>query len=111
MRGDTKQGVAKFFLVLMLALTLTIVFGRDIIQMGYVTEDLFSTLHARKEKPTVDTEQNKPVLPLALRETELTESDVAVMLRVARDKTAQAGRYKRAAKRLPVAEPVVNEQK
>lgn len=46
-------------------------------------------------------EKNKPILPLALRETEITESDIAVMVRVARDKNAKSGRYKRTAKRLP----------
>jgi hypothetical protein len=53
----------------------------------------------------------KPILPLALRETEITENDVAVMLRVARDKDATSGRYKRTPKRLPSAEPVATAQK
>lgn len=57
-----------------------------------------------KEEPAMKTEQKTPILPLALRETEITDTDVAVMLRVARDKKAGAGRYKRTPKRLPTAE-------
>lgn len=52
-------------------------------------------------------DQKKPILPLALRETEITETDVEVMLRVARDKQATSGRYKRTPKLLPTAEVVV----
>ena len=41
-----------------------------------------------------------PVLPIALQETVITERDVEVLLRVARDKTATVGRYKRTPKKL-----------
>jgi predicted DNA-binding antitoxin AbrB/MazE fold protein len=43
---------------------------------------------------------DSPVLPIALRETEITERDVETLLRVARDKNAGAGRYKRSPKKL-----------
>ena len=46
---------------------------------------------------------SKPILPLALRDTEITEGDIAVMLRVAKDKKAPTGRYKRRPKRVPAA--------
>jgi len=49
----------------------------------------------------------KPILPLAFRDTEITEVDVAVLLRIAKDKNAPAGRYKRTPKSVPVAKPVV----
>ncbi|OWK38571.1 hypothetical protein [Fimbriiglobus ruber] len=52
-------------------------------------------------------EQKKPVLPPALRDTEIGDTDVEVMLRIARDKKAPSGRYKRTPKRLPTAEPAV----
>jgi hypothetical protein len=42
-----------------------------------------------------------PILPLALRETVLTKRDLATILRVARNKNAKAGRYKRIPKKLP----------
>jgi hypothetical protein len=58
----------------------------------------------------VKTEMKKPILPLALRETEITETDVAVMLRVARDKKAESGRYKRKAKRLPSVELAISQK-
>lgn len=45
----------------------------------------------------------EPILPLALREVELTEADVATLLRVAQDKNAASGRYKRQPKRIPTA--------
>jgi|GEM_PF-4960060 len=64
-----------------------------------------------KEDTAVKQNSKKPILPLALRETEITEIDVAVMLRVARDKDAKSGRYKRTPKRLPSAEPVATAQK
>lgn len=60
-----------------------------------------------KEETAMKMEQKKPILPLALRETEITEADVETMLRVARDKRATAGRYKRIPKRLPLAEMTV----
>jgi hypothetical protein len=63
-----------------------------------------------EEKTAMKTNAKKPILPLVLRETEITEIDVAVMLRVARDKKAASGRYKRKAKRLPAAEPTVAEK-
>jgi len=49
--------------------------------------------------------KTKPILPLVLRDTEITEGDIAVMLRVARDKSAPAGRYKRTPKRLATVKP------
>ena len=61
----------------------------------------------RKEEPAVTHDQKKPILPLALRETEITEADVKAMLRIARDKNAASGRYRRTPKRLPTAELVV----
>jgi hypothetical protein len=60
-----------------------------------------------KEEPVLKNDQKKPILPLALRETEIDDADVEVMLRVARDKKAISGRYKRTPKRLPKAELVV----
>ena len=51
------------------------------------------------------TKNSKPILPVALRDTEITEGDVAVMLRVAQDKKAPAGRYKRKPRRVPTARP------
>lgn len=53
---------------------------------------------------------NKSILPVALRDTEITVSDVAVILSVAKDKKAPAGRYKRTLKRLPTAESPVIQQ-
>lgn len=47
----------------------------------------------------------KPVLPLALRDIEITQEDVETLLRVAKDKKAPAGRYRRIPKKLPVAHP------
>jgi len=44
------------------------------------------------------------ILPLALRDTEITESDVAVLLRVAQDKNATSGRYNRIPKQVQVSE-------
>jgi hypothetical protein len=44
------------------------------------------------------------ILPLALRDTEITEGDVEVLLRIARDKKAPSGRYKRVPKKVPAAE-------
>ena len=55
----------------------------------------------------MNNDQKKPILPLALRDTEITDADVEVMLRVARDKNATSGRYKRTPKRLPTAEQAV----
>lgn len=49
--------------------------------------------------------QEKPVLPLALRDIEITQGDVETLLRVAKDKKAPAGRYRRIQKKLPVAHP------
>ena len=68
----------------------------------------FSIPHTKgKEEPAMKNDQKKPILPLALRETEITDSDVEVMLRVARDKKAESGRYKRTPKRLPTVQVVV----
>ena len=50
------------------------------------------------------------ILPLALQDTEITEGDIEVLLRVARDKNAPAGRYKRVPKKVPTAEPAVAAQ-
>ena len=60
-----------------------------------------------KEESVMNNDQKKPILPLALRDTEITDADVEVMLRVARDKNATSGRYKRTPKRLPTAEQAV----
>ena len=60
-----------------------------------------------KEETAVKTEQKKPILPLALRETEITDTDVEAILRVARDKQATSGRYNRTPKRLPTVELAV----
>lgn len=60
-----------------------------------------------KEEPAMKNDQKKPILPLALRETEITEADVEVLLRIARDKNAESGRYKRTPKRVPTAEMAV----
>jgi hypothetical protein len=46
------------------------------------------------------TKNSKPILPTALRATEIAESDVAVMVRVAQDKKAPDERYKRKPKRV-----------
>jgi hypothetical protein len=51
------------------------------------------------------TKNCKPILPVALRDTEITEGDVAVMIRVAGDKKAPTGRYKRKPKRVPTSKP------
>ncbi|MBO0697399.1 MAG: hypothetical protein J2P46_03330 [Zavarzinella sp.] len=51
------------------------------------------------------TKKSKPILPVALRDTEITEGDVEAMLRVAQDKKAPAGRYKRKPRRVPAARP------
>ena len=53
-----------------------------------------------REDVTVKTKAIKPMLPIALQDTEITEADVAIMLRVAQDKKAPAGRYKRSPKRV-----------
>jgi hypothetical protein len=47
------------------------------------------------------------MLPQALQDTEITERDIAVMLRVAQDKNVPAGRYKRKPKRVPSVKPAV----
>lgn len=47
---------------------------------------------------TPNNDQKKPILPPALRETEITDDDVETMLRIARDKKAESGRYKRTPK-------------
>jgi hypothetical protein len=54
-----------------------------------------------KDESAAPTEGKKSNLPLALREEEISEKDVEVLLRVARDKNAASGRYRRMAKRLP----------
>lgn len=66
-----------------------------------------------KEEPAMKNETNNktPILPLALRDTEITETDVAVLLRVAQDKKAPAGRYKRTPKRVPVADTTAAAQR
>ena len=48
---------------------------------------------------------SKPILPLALRETEITEGDFEIMLSVARNKNATSGRYKGKFKRIPYVNP------
>lgn len=53
----------------------------------------------------MSTKTSKPVLPTALRDTEITEGDLAVMLRVVQDKKVRAGRYKRKPKRVASANP------
>lgn len=53
---------------------------------------------------------NKPILPVALRDTEITEDDVATLLRIAGDKNAPAGRYKRSPKKVD-ADPTPTPQK
>jgi len=40
------------------------------------------------------------VLPFALQDTDITDRDVETLLRVARDKEAPAGRYKRTPKKV-----------
>ena len=52
---------------------------------------------------TPSSDPSASVLPLALRDTEITEGDVEVLLSVARDKSALTGRYKRVPKKLPEA--------
>jgi len=55
-----------------------------------------------KEEPVLQpANTEKRVLPLALRDIEITESDVLLLLRIAQDKTAPTGRYKRAPKKMP----------
>lgn len=48
----------------------------------------------------VEIDQKEPILSLALREKEITETDIQIMLRVARDKESASGRYQRVPKRL-----------
>ena len=60
-----------------------------------------------KEEATMSTDKKVAILPLALRETEITEADLDTMLRIVRDKKTGVGRYKRTPKRLPVVERVV----
>ena len=57
-----------------------------------------------KEDSAMKNNQNKPILPLALRDTEITDDDIEAMLLVARDKQAKSGRYKRTPRRLPTGE-------
>lgn len=65
----------------------------------------------RQEDSAVKIKTSKPILPLALQDTEITEGDIAVMLRVAQDKKAPAGRYKRTPKRVASAKPAVAAKK
>jgi len=58
---------------------------------------------ALQAEPASTPDTKPAVLPLALQDSEITEGDVEVLLRVAKDKHAQAGRYKRTPKK--VAEP------
>ena len=46
------------------------------------------------------------LMSLARQDFEISESDVEVLLRVARDKNAPAGRYKRLPRKVPAGEPV-----
>lgn len=56
----------------------------------------------RSTDHSVDPESRpSPILPVAHRDTEITEGDVETMLRVARDKNAPSGRYRRTPKFLP----------
>jgi hypothetical protein len=57
------------------------------------------------------TRTSKPILPTALQDTEISEGDVAVMVRVAQDKKAPAGRYRRKPKRVPTAKPAAAAKK
>ena len=61
-----------------------------------------------KEEPELKNDSLKPILPLALQDAEISDSDVEVMLNITRDKKAEAGRYKRIPKHLPTAHtPIV----
>ena len=47
-------------------------------------------------------QNNEKILPIALQESQLTDKDIEVMLRIAHDKNANSGRYKRTPKHLPI---------
>src|SRR4051812_10350614 len=64
-----------------------------------------------KEETAMKNEANKPILPFALRDTEIPQDEVAVPLRVARDRDAGAAGYKRTPRRVPTAETAVAAQK
>ncbi len=53
------------------------------------------------EKP----EQSERNLPHALRPDELTDDDVELMLRIAKDTDAKSGRYQGKPKSIPLSEP------
>jgi hypothetical protein len=65
---------------------------------------LIDDIRAQGKEGEMKKTPETPILPVALRDAEITERDVETMLRVARNKNATAGRYKRTPKRVPIVE-------